>query len=240
MINDNWRKIWQKKTANQLDADSVTVRELLILNGFDVGGQAMFSVAAWLDYVDYVLDKLNVKSGDAVCEIGCGSGAFLYPILQKKIKIAGCDYAENFISICKEIMPTGDFYVAEAKETSFLNDFFNGVVCNSVFHYFPNLSYAEAVIKEIARILQPGGRAAILDVNDSTKEEKYIEYRSKGMGIEQYKLLYKDTPHLFYDKNWVQQTCAKYGLKCEVEDQHIKGYVNTQFRFNAFLEKIES
>ena len=52
---------------------------------------------------------------------------------------------------------------------------------------------------------------------------------------EEYDRLYKDYPHLFYQRDWFKEIANKMGVKCEIADQTIPGYVNAKFRFNVYL-----
>jgi ubiquinone/menaquinone biosynthesis C-methylase UbiE len=105
------------------------------------------------------------------------------------------------------------------------------------FNIFDDLEYAEKVLSEIARVLKKKGRAAILDVNDGTKKQTYESIRRRKLGDAEYDRLYGNLNHQFYDKEWFDRMANNFGLKCEIQEQNIKGYDNSKFRYNVFLEK---
>lgn len=231
---ENWKEIWEKKGV--VNTTQLTMPDLIAIDGFDTGA-GKFSLEKWLKFAEYVKNKLGIQVNNKLCEIGCGGGAFLMPFAQKGVQVYGIDYAKNLISICQDVIPNGVFKMAEANKIPFPSNTFNGVMSNSVFHYFPNLSYAELVIKEMVRILQLGGKGAILDINDQSKKIAFLQLRGKKMGIEKYNQLYKDTPHAFYDKKWIAEIFKNNNCQCEIVNQSIDGYENSTFRFNVFFEK---
>ena len=78
-----------------------------------------------------------------------------------------------------------EFRVTSAERLPFTDNFFDAVVCNSVLHCV-NKKYHKTVVKEIYRVLRPGGQAEISVWNKSTKrfknsqKEKMIAWRDKG------------------------------------------------------------
>jgi SAM-dependent methyltransferase len=114
---------------------------------------------------------------------------------------------------------------------------FDIILSNGVFHYFPNLDYAENTLKEILKVLKPGGKGVILDLNDIEKKEAYETYRRGKLELGEYERLYKDLKHLFFHKSWFEKFTNKYNLKYRIKDQSIPGYENSKFRFNFYFEK---
>lgn len=105
------------------------------------------------------------------------------------------------------------------------------------FNILIDLEYAENVVSEIVRVLKKKGCAAILDVNDVAKKEKYESIRRKKLGDKEYDRLYGNLNHQFYKKEWFDNIANNFGLKCKIQEQNIKGYDNSKFRYNVFLEK---
>lgn len=232
---EKWQKIWEKRSIKS--GDNVDLADLIAIDGFD-SGAGKHSVQTWLSLVKSVEDKIGIKSGHAVCEIGCGAGAFLYPLKSTGARLHGIDYASNLVKVCKSVLPDGVFLHAEANNIPFDTEMFDSVFSHSVFQYLPGLDYASQTIAELARILKVGGKAALLDVNDAEKEGDYMRIRGAKIGIEKYKEKYKDTPHQFYHKKWIQEVAKANNLSCYIENQNLEDYGNSQFRFNVFLEKL--
>ena len=104
-----WKSIWEKKGANA--PENIGLPELIAMDGFDSGAGRM-STGSWLSFVKHVMGKLNINKTDKVLEIGCGAGAFLFPIYSANIKVFGIDYSKSLVQICQQAMPGGVFHVA--------------------------------------------------------------------------------------------------------------------------------
>jgi ubiquinone/menaquinone biosynthesis C-methylase UbiE len=229
-----WKSIWEKK--GNVTADNVGLTNLIAIDGFDTGA-GEFPVDSWLSFVEDTKIKLRLKKEQKILEVGCGAGAFLLPVYNSGMVVYGIDYSKSHIQLCAKIMKLGTFKVSEANNIPFEDEFFDAVVSNSVFQYFDDLEYAENVVSEIGRVLKKTGCAAILDLNDIDKKEKYESIRRKKLGDKQYDRLYENLKHQFYKKEWFDNVANNRGLKCKIQDQNINGYDNSKFRYNVFLEK---
>lgn len=230
-----WQRIWENKGKSA--KVKLGLADLIAIDGYDTA-TGYFPTKDWLDMIKAVEMKVGLEKDQAICEIGCGAGAFLSSLYQKGyVNISGIDYSENLINICRKVIPCGDFRVAEARKLPFAMGRFDVVLSNGVFFYFPDLEYAEASIKEIIRILKSNGKAAILDINDLAKKEEYEQFKRDKVGFTEYERLYKDLPQLFYSKTWLGKISNKYNLEYELCDQSISGYESSRFRFNFYFSK---
>ena len=232
---DEWKKIWISK--GQVDGDSFTLEQLIGLDGFDTGA-GQFPVQAWLANVDMVKTRLGIKPGASILEVGCGTGAFLFPFADKGYKLSGVDYSANLVAIAQKAIPEGTFVTNEAANLEFEDNQFDYVIVNSVFQYFADLDYAEKAMEQISQVLKRPGKVAILDLNDAAKKQEYENIRRQKLGDEEYERLYSSLTHMFYDRNWVAETARKFGFACEIEQVDIDGYSNSSFRYNVFLESL--
>jgi ubiquinone/menaquinone biosynthesis C-methylase UbiE len=111
-----------------------------------------------------LIEKLGVKNGHKVLDIGCGTGRLgLYAA--DKIGptgwFVGIDPLENRINIAKKKNrnPIAVFKTGVSDDLSFLSDdTFDIVYLNAVFHWIVN---KDATLAEIHRILKPGGKLGI-------------------------------------------------------------------------------
>lgn len=232
---NKWKKIWNSKGTNYDEhKDKINLSYLLASSGYDMGAGAM-SVTSWKNYVSKITKTLKITENQQLLEVGCGAGAFLYPLRNKNVRICGIDYSESLIKICKEAIPSGTFFVEEAGQLPFENSLFDVIVSMSVFHYFPNQEYTEKVLNEMLRCLAPGGKIALLDINDVDKQSNYEQIRKLYLGEKKYNELYSQYSHLFYSKEWFKTFASNQALDCFIEEQDIEGYGNSQLRFNVFL-----
>jgi ubiquinone/menaquinone biosynthesis C-methylase UbiE len=230
-----WKEVWEKKGDSV--KENFELHDLLAIDGYDTATSNV-NTEDWMNYVNAIKTRLKISTSQNVCEIGCGAGAFIFPLYNQGLRIWGVDYAKNLIRICKKVMPCGSFAAAEAKAIPFPSSQFDAVMSCGVFIYFPNLEYSESAIHEMARLLKPDGRAAILELNDAAKKDKYESIKRQKLGDAEYERLYKNHCHQFYDKAWFEQVANRYHLRCEIEEQTLSGYANAEFRFNVFFQKM--
>ena len=124
--------------------------------------------------------------------------------------------------------------VAEAQKIPLSSSGYHFVYAHSVFHYFPDLAYAEKALREMVRVRMPGGKVAVLDVNDAAKESLYIAQRRAT--IAHFEEKYRLHPHLFYPKAWFVNLAEQLGIKVEIVDWHNLEYANSSFRYHVFFD----
>ena len=194
---DKWQEIWNK--SNRID--DYILETLIKADGFD-SGAGSFTLKNWKIYTQQLYNKLSVKSNESVYDIGCGSGAFLYPLYLSNIKVGGVDYSSPLIDLANRVMKNSDFQQIEASKIDFKVKY-DFVISHSVFHYFSNLKYAEEVIKKM--LLKSTKRIGIFDINDKSKKSEYDEIRMGKMNKHEYAQKYEGLDHLFYEKNGLRE-----------------------------------
>lgn len=113
--------------------------------------------------------------GDRILDSGCASGRFYEVLESKKVDFYGIDFSEKLIDIAKEKYPKGNFQVVDAKSTPFPPDYFDKVYSVSVLHNVPSGEFRLQYLREMRRVLGPGG-LLILRVWDFWK-------RKEGWGL---------------------------------------------------------
>jgi hypothetical protein len=133
-------------------------------------------------------------------------------------------------------MPEGHFTVASADSmaSTSCHDY---VLANSVFHYFPDLDYAETVVR---RMIAAAKRAvAILEVPDMASRDAAEAARRGFLGPQEYEARYAGLEHCYYPRQWFLDIAAKHGLFARTFGQNIPGYAQNPFRFNCILSYSE-
>ena len=237
-INESkWYKIWNQKKLDKVEIPNL--EELININGFDtsVGG---YTPKEWLLMINSFVKLLNLKSNSDIYEIGCGAGTFLYSI--KKIIDVNCygiDYSSSLINIAKILLRDSEFIVSEAKSMPSFQKKFDIIFAHSVFHYFPSQNYAFDVIKKANKLLKPGGKFCLLDLNDKKYKKESIQIRINSFSNDQeYKKVYKGLDHLFICKKNLVLNLRKSGFKdIKFFDPLIKEDNVRKYRFNVMANK---
>lgn len=227
---NKWQEIWNKRILP--DGEAVLDR-LIQADGFD-SGAGKISADSWEKYAGFIAERIGIKQGDSLFELGCGSGAFLYLFYETGHKVGGIDYSDSLIKIACEVMGNMDFEVCEAINIKTENKY-DFVLSNSVFHYFPDLQYAEVVINKMLEKSNIG--TAILEVPNLALKEESEKARRGALSPGEYEEKYKGLNHLYYDKAWFYETGKKHNCTVEIFDQNIEDYGNNTFRFNVIMTK---
>jgi len=226
---NNWKKIWNKnERVNEIILDM-----LIKADGFDspTGG---FILEDWTIYTNDLYKKISIQENDSIFEVGCGCGAFIYPLYLKGHKVGGVDYSKILISLAKPILTGGDFKNQEATEIEEKIKY-DILISHGVFFYFDNLDYAKKVIEKMIR--KANKKIAILDINDKTKQAMYHDLRMQTMTKDDYKQKYAGLEHLFYTKDFFINIAKEHDLDIEIWDQSFEKYNNSKFRFNVIMRK---
>jgi ubiquinone/menaquinone biosynthesis C-methylase UbiE len=230
-----WRAVWANKGTRH-DLDGMTLLDLLALDGFDTGGGKM-NEAMWFKLNQRIRRDLEIRQGHSLLEVGCGAGAFLLPFTLKGIAVSGVDYSPTTIEIARMVLPGAELHHAEANRLPFSADRFDRIVSMGVFHYFPSWDYTERVLEEMLRVLRPGGRCMVMDINDLAKRKEAERKRSRLIGAKLYRKMYRGLGHKYFNRQWFVRFAQRHGLEYELSDQDITHYGNSDWRFNFCFRK---
>lgn len=101
--------------------------------------------------------------GLRVLEIGCGLGTDGAQFAQAGADYTGIDLTDAAIQLARKRFELfnlpGKFQTDDAEKLSFPNDSFDLVYSHGVLHHTPDI---ESAIREIHRVLRPGGRAEVM------------------------------------------------------------------------------
>lgn len=206
--------------------------KLMAADGFDTQFGSV-SPSAWTSFTRTIVKTLGLAEGDSLFEVGCGAGAFLYPLRDLGIQLSGLDRSAALIEAARKVFPDGEFMTGEATSlpTSPKAD---AVVSCGVFFYFSDLEYAERVIE--AMVAKARKAVAILDVPDLSLRDVALADRIAAFGGERsYAERYAGLEHQYYDRGWLSDRLTEAGLQdVRVESQDIPEYANGRYRFNVW------
>ena len=116
---------------------------------------------------DATLQRLDLNPGERIIDIGCGPG-FLSKDMAAAVGPTGCvvgiDISEDLISFATRhnISDRIEYRIGDATALPVGATQFDVAVSTQVLEYVPD---ADAALREIARVLQPSGRAFIVDTD---------------------------------------------------------------------------
>jgi ubiquinone/menaquinone biosynthesis C-methylase UbiE len=121
----------------------------------------------WSFYVDSTtretMARLRMEPAARVLDVGCGTGELLSRIAAKypAATLAGLDPVPEMLDMAKrKLSPAVDLRVGWAGELPWPDRSFDVVVSCNMFHY---ITHPVAAVKEMERVLVPGGQLVITD-----------------------------------------------------------------------------
>jgi ubiquinone/menaquinone biosynthesis C-methylase UbiE len=122
-----------------------------------------------------VIRQLALRGDEQLLDIGCGTGTLTRDIAaaltnKKKSLCTGLDAAEKMIEVAKRKaagIPNIHFDAAIAEKLPYASGSFDAAVSTFFFHHI-HFELKKKVLAETARVLKPGGRFIIVDVDIPT------------------------------------------------------------------------
>jgi SAM-dependent methyltransferase len=111
----------------------------------------------------WVMEHLHLQAGMRVLELGCGTAALWRENLNRlpdSIEVTLSDYSSGMFSGARRELaddPRFRFLQADAQAIPFPANTFDLVIANHMLYHVPDIQQA---LKEIRRVLKPGGRLA--------------------------------------------------------------------------------
>ena len=117
--------------------------------------------------VDWGLAHIELRAGDTVLDIGCGGGNTLARMAERVTEghLVGIDYAETSVEASRAfnaaLVESGRMEIlhGSVENLPFADAHFDAAVTVESFYFWPN---PEACLKEVARVVKPGGTFLLL------------------------------------------------------------------------------
>lgn len=135
------------------------------------------------DYLDYTVRQIELVSTDFVLDVAsgtCACGRSIAPF----VRMVTClDTTPAMLEVGKkeaqkDSLDNMIFVKGYAEELPFLNDNFDVVICRLAFHHFTNIEFP---ISEMVRVLKPGGKLVIIDMEATTEDLRFIQDKIETM-----------------------------------------------------------
>lgn len=125
----------------------------------------------------------HLQPGMKVLELGCGTGLFTAEFAQTGAELTALDISEDLLAQarCRVKSSNVTFVNGNAYSTGFEDNSFDAIIGSSVLHHLD----LEKAMKEIHRLLKPGGNATFTEpnmLNPQIALQKNIPYLKRKLG----------------------------------------------------------
>jgi arsenite methyltransferase len=118
-----------------------------------------------------VQDAIAVQPGESVLDVGCGPGFYVAELAERvgpKGRVAGVDMSRPMLALAQErVRDLANIELSEAPATElpFEDQSFDAAISVQVLEYVEDVG---AAVGELHRVLRPGGRVVVWDVDWAT------------------------------------------------------------------------
>jgi len=111
------------------------------------------------------------SSKDRILEVGCGTGRLLIELTKKDYTVDGVDASPEMLSKLQQKFErtklSSNFYVSESAKLPFKDNDYNFVYSIRLLNQTESIEYALKTIKEMVRVVKPGGYVLAEFVNSN-------------------------------------------------------------------------
>jgi tRNA (uracil-5-)-methyltransferase TRM9 len=112
----------------------------------------------WPEAAEFI-DSLPPRS--AVVDLGCGNGRHAEYLAEKGHRVVGLDASGRLLAIARHRVPRAAFIRGDLCALPFRDRAFTAAIAVASIHHLPSEAERIDAMREIARVLRPGGRAFV-------------------------------------------------------------------------------
>ena len=199
--------------------------------------------------VNLIVNRLDLKKGDSLIDLGCGGGWLTAQLLKFLDKVYAIDFSIEMLkhsqgTLKKETLLCGEIGRAPIKGNSFRK-----ILCYYVFINLKEDDYVERSILEIYRILQEGGIALIGQLPQAgcnrqydQAKKNYIEFYRKKLKLGRDNSDLHIPPLKLFDRGKLSEFLKQKGIAYEFQPAFNPFYYEGQsptinWRFDLIIKK---
>lgn len=154
-----------------------------------------------------------VKKEDTVLDVGCGYGRTLAELHGLSYqKLIGIDFSEAMIQRGRRQFPFLDLRIMENSRIDLSGQSIDAVILFAVLTCIPENEKQKSLLKEIKRVLKPGGILYVNDFllnHDERNQKRYHEYEAR-YGVYGTFELPEGAILRHHDENWLRELLADF------------------------------
>jgi len=180
-----------------------------------------FVPALFAHWVDAVLDAAEVRAGQDVLDVACGTGIVARHAAERvgaTGQVTGLDLNQAMLAVASRLRPDLTWQQGDASALPFDNDSFDAVTCQSAAMFFPD---PVGALHEMGRVCRPGGMVAV-QVFDLREDQPaygpWIAMVARHAGEDALRML--GTYWVHGDRDLMRERCTAAGLRVIAVHDH--------------------
>lgn len=130
---------------------------------------------------DEAADAMGVRVGGRYLDVGAGTGFLTSALVARGAHATAIDASPEMVRLLRARFPGIDAREADAERLPFPDASFDGAFANMCLHH---VERPEAALREMARVVKPGGRIVVTDLDAHEHEFLRVEHHERWMGFE--------------------------------------------------------
>lgn len=121
-----------------------------------------------------LIERARPKPGERVLDAACGTGIvarLVEPIVGPSGRAVGLDYDPIMVEMARSLAPQIEWRQGDLQNLPFADGFYDLVLCQQGLQYLPD---PDAGLRQIHRVLRPGGRMVLATWSDLAKSPGHV------------------------------------------------------------------
>jgi demethylmenaquinone methyltransferase / 2-methoxy-6-polyprenyl-1,4-benzoquinol methylase len=119
-------------------------------------------------------DLANVSPGDRVLDVATGTGDLAVELARRGCEVVGSDFSERMLELARDKAPDIRFEHGNALDLPYADDEFDAATVGFGARNFSDLPQG---LREMARVVRPGGRVVILEITTPQRPPLSLFFR---------------------------------------------------------------
>jgi ubiquinone/menaquinone biosynthesis C-methylase UbiE len=174
MIPETWKPSLRAFFDTRADEVSRTpsLRELCFVAGREP--RLWSDRELYQDMIDSIIELCAVDRSSSVLEVGCAAGFLALGVAPRVGTYQGVDLSAGTIRVARRLgLANAKFSVGDGNSLRFGAGTFDAALCYDVFTNFPDFSFGAPLIREMFRVVRPGGKVLIGSIPDRAVKPEF-------------------------------------------------------------------